>query len=266
VLHKTPQILFNHSVGEGYYCTGLSCAEMAKQSKPGQFLMLRIADQASEGKLSRPFSISNVKDHIIEIVFEAVGQNTKNLAAAEKGRMLSVIGPLGNGFQIDREAQAHLLVAGGIGIAPFPYLAGRILQECPHSKVAVLFGVRNLSKLLLTQLFKEYKIELKISSDDGTVGEKGFVTTILSKELDTLKDKKVAIYACGPTPMLKATAEIAAEKDIPCQVSLEEVMACGVGACLGCACKTRTDGGSTYKMVCKDGPVFDSKDVIFDEN
>jgi dihydroorotate dehydrogenase electron transfer subunit len=266
VFHKSLQILFNHNIGEGYYCAGFSCAEMAKASKPGQFLMLRIADQTWEGKLNRPFSISNIKDDIIEIVFEAVGRNTQNLSEAEKGRMINVIAPLGNGFEIDREAQAHLLIAGGIGIAPFPYLASRILQECPHSKIAVLFGVRAKFKLLLTEFFKEYKIELKVSSDDGSVGEHGFVTTMLSKELDALKDKKVAIYACGPKPMLKATASIAKERDIRCEISLEEVMACGVGACLGCACKTRVDGGSIYKMVCKDGPVFDAKDVIFDEN
>ena len=89
---------------------------------------------------------------------------------------------------------------------------------------------------------------------------------MLSKELDLLKEKKVVIYACGPKPMLKATAELALERNIPCQVSLEEVMACGVGACLGCACKTRANGDSVYKMVCKDGPVFSAKDVIFDEN
>ena len=176
VLHKIPQILFNHSIGEGYYCTGFSCAEMAKQSKPGQFLMLRIADQTWEGKLSRPFSISNIKDHIIEIVFETVGSNTRNLANAEKGKTLSVIGPLGNGFEIDHKAQVHLLVAGGIGVAPMPYLAVKILQECPHSKVIVLFGVRAKSKLLLTEFFKEYKIELKVSSEefDSKKEPKGF--------------------------------------------------------------------------------------------
>lgn len=266
MFHKSLQILFNHNIGEGYYCTGFSCAEMAKVSKPGQFVMLRIADQTWEGKLSRPFSISNVKDDIIEIVFETVGANTRNLAGAEKGKTLSVIGPLGNGFKIDCSAQVHLLVGGGIGIAPIPYLAIRILQECPHSKVAVLFGVRSETKMLLTDFFKEYKIDLKIASDDGSVGEKGFVTTLLSKELDAIKEGKVAIYACGPRPMLKATSELALKRNISCQVSLEEVMACGVGACLGCASKTRLNGGAVYKMVCKDGPVFDAKDVIFDEN
>lgn len=266
MFHKSLQLLFNHNIGEGYYRAGFSCAEMAKESRPGQFVMLRISDQTWEGKLSRPFSISNVKDDIIEIVFETVGANTRNLAEAEKGRTLSVIGPLGNGFKIDCSAQAHLLVAGGIGIAPIPYLAIRILQEYPHSKVAVLFGVRGETKLFLTDFFKEYKIDLKISSDDGSIGEKGFVTTLLSKELDAIKDRKVAIYACGPKPMLKATSELALERNVHCQVSLEEVMACGVGACLGCATKTHANSGTVYKMVCKDGPVFDAKDVIFDEN
>ena len=266
MLHRSQQILFNHCVGEGYYLIGFSCAKMAECVKPGQFMMLRMNDQAWEGKLSRPFSISNVKDDIIEIVFETVGKSTHNLAAAEKGKELNVIGPLGNGFRIEKDVDIHILVAGGIGIAPFPYLATQILQEYPESKVIALLGVRSMSKLLLTKFFEECDIELKVSSDDGSVGHHGLVTELLSEELNTLEEKKAAVYACGPDPMLKAIAAITLGMDTLCQVSLEEVMACGVGACLGCARKVREGDGWTYKMVCKDGPVFNAKDVIFDED
>ena len=266
MLHESRQILFNHSVGEGYYTIGFSCEKMAAEAEPGQFLMLRMVDEAWEGKLSRPFSISNVKDDIIEIVFETVGKSTNNLAGADKGRLLDVIGPLGNGFSIEKEADVHVLIAGGIGIAPFPYLSTRILQECPKSKVLVLLGVRSVSRLLMTGFFEEYDIELKISSDDGSVGLHGQVTGLFENVLETLGESSIAAYACGPGPMLKEVASATIARGIPCRLSVEEIMACGVGACLGCACKVREGDGWTYKMVCKDGPVFDAKEVIFDEN
>ena len=266
MLYKSQQILFNHNIGEGYYLIGFSCPELAGRAQPGQFVMLRMADQAWEGKLSRPFGVSNVKDDVVEIVLEVVGRCTRNLAAAEKGRELDVVGPLGNGFNIDKEAEVHFLVAGGIGIATFPYLGIRILQECPKSKIAVLLGVRSASKLFFEKHFREYDLELEVSSDDGTVGYHGLVTELLTEKLDSLEDVKPAIYACGPEPMLKAAASIASDRNISCQLLLEEIMACGVGACLGCARKVREGKGWTYKMVCKDGPVFDSKDVIFDED
>jgi dihydroorotate dehydrogenase electron transfer subunit len=129
----------------------------------------------------------------------------------------------------------------------------------------MLAGFRTSASIILEQLFEEIDVEYKAATDDGSRGFKGLVTELLDRELDKNAEKSVAVYTCGPEPMLRRVAEITVERDVPCELSLEQRMACGVGACLVCACSTKTpDGGNTYKMVCKDGPVFNARDVVFE--
>ena len=132
-------------------------------------------------------------------------------------------------------------------------------------RTVMLAGFRTSASIILEQLFDEVGVDYKVATDDGSRGFKGLVTALFDQELDGNVDKNVAVYSCGPEPMLKRVAEITAERGLPCELSLEQRMACGVGACLVCACSTKTpDGGTTYKMVCKDGPIFDPRDVVLE--
>ncbi|MDD5045304.1 MAG: dihydroorotate dehydrogenase electron transfer subunit, partial [Candidatus Omnitrophica bacterium] len=172
------------------------------------------------------------------------------------GEYLDVIGPLGNGFTLPLTPYPlSLLVAGGMGVAPLVYLA-EILKR---SKILVLIGAQSKSGIICEKEFKDLGCSVKIATDDGSCGFRGKVTELLSNILVTMDCRPATIYACGPRPMLKAVAEIAQKENIPAQISLEEHMACGIGACLGCAVNTRAG----YKRVCKDGPVFGAEEIIW---
>jgi len=264
MIQKRVPIVFNHHLAGASHALGFECPEIAREAAPGMFVMVREARPRGY-LLNRPFSIGNVDDDTIEIYYDTVGTATRAFAALDKGDELDVFGPLGNGFTLETGAALNVLVAGGIGIAPFPFLAIELAQRNQGGRTVMLAGFRTSESIILEQLFDEIDVEYKVATDDGSRGFKGLVTALFEQELDENADKKVAVYSCGPEPMLKRVAQITAERNVRCEVSLEQRMACGVGACLVCACSTKTaDGGSTYKMVCKDGPVFDARDVVFE--
>lgn len=264
MIQKRVSIVFNHHLAGASHAMGFECPEIATEARPGTFVMLREA-QPRGYLLNRPFSIGNVDGKTIEIYYDTVGKATHAFAALHQGDELDVFGPLGTGFSVEPEAALRLLVAGGIGIAPFPFLAIELAKHRHSARTEVLAGYRASSHVILQKLFEQIGVAYEVATDDGSRGFKGLVTELLERQLDENAGEPVAVYACGPTAMLARVAEIAAARDLFCELSLEQYMACGVGACLVCACRVRTpDGGGTYKMVCKDGPVFNAREVVFE--
>ena len=238
-------------LAEGIFSMWLGAGEMAKAAVPGQFIAVYPNDSAR--LLPRPISIceTDPEKELLRIVYRVAGEGTKELSSCRAGDTLSIMGPLGNGFPLkDKKA---LLIGGGIGIPPMLELAKAL--SC--AKTAVL-GYRDSQTFLAEEIGKY--AGLAVATEDGSVGTKGTV-------LDAIKAqglKADIIYACGPTPMLRALKEYAAKEGIECWISLEERMACGVGACLGCVCHSKdVDEHSNVrnKRVCKDGPVFLADEV-----
>lgn len=238
-------------LAEGIFSVWLGAGEMAKAAVPGQFIAVYPNDSAR--LLPRPISIceTDPEKELLRIVYRVAGEGTKELSSCRAGDTLSIMGPLGNGFPLkDKKA---LLIGGGIGIPPMLELAKALSCE----KTAVL-GYRDSQTFLAEEIGKY--AGLAVATEDGSVGTKGTV-------LDAIKAqglKADIIYACGPTPMLRALKEYAAKEGIECWISLEERMACGVGACLGCVCHSKdVDEHSNVrnKRVCKDGPVFLADEV-----
>jgi dihydroorotate dehydrogenase electron transfer subunit len=264
MIQKRVPIVFNHHLAGASYALGFQCAEIAHEAKPGTFVMMREARPRGY-LLNRPFSIGSVDNDTVGIYYDTVGTATRSFAELDQGDELDVFGPLGTGFTLDTWTRVNILVAGGIGIAPFPFLAVELAKHRPQARTVILAGFRSAELIVLEELFGEIDVEYKLATDDGSRGYHGLVTGLLEQELGEHTDDKVALYGCGPEPMLKRIAEIAATRDLFCELSLERRMACGVGACLVCACAIRTPGGGTeYKMVCKDGPVFNARDVVFE--
>ena len=260
------KILAHKKITPHHCMVRVESSYLAKTAKAGQFVEVRCGTGV-DPLLRRPFGIHRIHKNGIEMLYEVVGKGTEILACKEPGDMLDVIGPLGNGFNLrttNDERRTTILVAGGIGVAPMAALAESI-GSSKNKKIFVLIGARTGSHVVCEVEFKKLGCAVSVTTDDGSKGRKGFVTDALKDLLrTTINDERLMIYACGPTPMLKAVALLAKEKSIPCQVSLEEHMACGVGVCLGCPVKVRKDLVDTeYKMVCKDGPVFDAEQVVW---
>lgn len=257
------KILSNKKVAPGFYRMKLGEGYLAKAARAGQFVEVKCAIGA-EALLRRPLGVHRIWPGGIEVLYEVVGKGTAILSEKSPGEELDIIGPLGNGFDPDLASDINILVAGGIGAAPLTALAESLYAK-QNKKVHVMIGARTKSHLICEEEFKSLGCAVKVSTDDGSRGYKGFVTELLISLLDTCKPetylpqfRRVMVYACGPTEMLKAVRAITLKRGIPCQVSLEERMACGVGVCLGCPVKVKAGG---YKMVCKDGPVFNAEEL-----
>ncbi len=230
----------------GIYCAlTIEAPELCESAQPGRFLHFK----CGANMLRRPISICDVHAPDLTVVFEIKGEGTKWLAARRPGDRVDVLGPLGRGFpQIEGRV---LLAGGGIGVAPL-LLAGKRAESCD----AVL-GFRSRERVLLVDEFEAVCGTVKWMSDDGSFGEKGFVASGVAAMLE--RGSYAAVLACGPAVMLRTVAQAAG--DTPCFVSVEQRMGCGIGACLVCSCAT-TDG---YRRVCKDGPVFDAKEVDWND-
>lgn len=232
------------------YALTLDGGELAETAEPGQFVHITCGHSRL---LRRPISICDVAGERLTVVFEVRGEGTAWLARREVGDTLNVLGPLGHGFDVS--GQRLLMVGGGIGAPPLLYAA----KQCTGEVHAVL-GFRSADRAMLLDAFQDYCKGVYLCSDDGTLGYHGFVDAMA---LEAIKDNHfTGVLACGPKPMLKSVWRVAEEAGIPCQVSMEERMGCGVGACLVCACKT-ADGA--MKHVCKDGPVFQAQEVDWND-
>ena len=249
------QIIAKNNLAKGIYDIEILCPEVAALAEPGQFVQA-----AAEGFfLRRPISICEINKEkgTIRLVFEIRGKGTQKLAELNTGDSIDLIAPLGNGFKVLNDKKA-ICVGGGIGTPPMLSIAKKY-----GNNAVVISGFRNMSAVILQDDFKAIGAKNVLCTDDGSAGIKGFVTDALRTEIENCKPD--IVYSCGPMVMLKNVTAICKEYGIECQVSLEQRMACGVGACLVCVCKTVKDGEEFNSHVCKDGPVFDSEEVVFDE-
>ena len=233
---------------------------IVKNSKPGHFIEIRVSDQ-TEPFLRRPISIHNLdrEEGILEFIFQVKGKGTEILSKKEVGSQIDIIGPLGYGTFKYEEYKNIAIIGGGIGVFPLYELAKCAKEN--NKNVNTYLGFRSKDFALLEEEFKNVSDKVILTTDDGSYSKKGFAINYLEKDIE--EGKIDSIYACGPLPMLKAVQKLALEKDLPCQISLEEKMGCGLGVCLGCAVKTSKSSKEApeYVHVCKAGPVFNAKDV-----
>ncbi|MBQ7757186.1 MAG: dihydroorotate dehydrogenase electron transfer subunit [Oscillospiraceae bacterium] len=247
-------IVDKKAIAKGVFDFTISCKEVADVAQCGQFVHI-----AADGfSLRRPISICDIDKEkgTLRIVFEVRGKGTEKISELNKGDLIDMIAPLGKGFKVLEKGKKAICIGGGIGTPPMLAIAKEYGENA-----TVISGFRNAAIALLQDDFKAQGNNTILCTDDGSAGRKGFVTEALKECL--INEKPDIIYACGPNVMLKAVAEIARDNGIYCQVSLEERMGCGVGACLVCACKTVKDGEEYFAHVCKDGPVFSAEEVIF---
>jgi dihydroorotate dehydrogenase electron transfer subunit len=261
MLNIKARIVSNKNIRGGYWHCAVSAPLIAAKALPGQFINIKV-NSGLVPLLRRPLSIHNIEAGKIFFLYEVLGPGTRELSQKKRGDYLDIIGPLGNGFDIKlagkKDFTDSVIVAGGMGAAPLCFLANKIKR----SKPLVLIGARSKEGILCEKEFKKLGCRVKISTDDGSCGYSGRVTELLENELSTGKPanrKTLSIYACGPQPMLKEISRLSKEYKIDAQLSLEEHVSCGFGACLGCVVKTQ----SGYKRVCKEGPVFVAKEIIW---
>ena len=238
-------------IASGIFDFLFEAPDFARQAQPGQFANIRLPGRT----LRRPISICVIdrEGGTLRFVFQIRGEGTAELAEYKAGDCLELLAPLGKGFPMEQNRKT-LLIGGGIGVPPLLGAAA----ELGTAAVAVL-GFRNREAVILEEDFKKLGAKTLVATDDGSYGFHGLVTELAAKE------EFEAVFACGPAPMLKAVRALAEERHVPCFLSLEERMACGIGACLGCATPLLDEEGNRYYgHVCKDGPVFDAYRVILE--
>lgn len=254
------KITENTPINKDHNLLVLSPDNIQQHPLPGQFYMIG-TDFSYDPLLKRPFSIfreaSSAEGGELQFLYRIKGKGTERMKEMKKGDTVNLLGPLGNGYPMPGKNLTPVLVAGGIGIASlFP------LAEKLSGNVHLFYGARTKNELLmLNELKGLVKKELIISADDGSEGTKGTVVDALDNFFTRHASRIThhVLYACGPSPMLEAVSKFAAEKGIKCYISMEENMACGVGACLGCTVKTKKG----YKRVCKEGPVFSAEEIVW---
>ena len=249
------KVVSNDKVCPKFYRLCIDAKPILKKIQPGQFIHIRAKD-GLEPFFRRPFSVYRALKYV-EILYEAVGQGTNILSEKKKGDAIDVLGPVGTPFQLpSKEIKQVVMVAGGIGIAPFLILSDALKKR--KMDLVLFYGGRTKGHVYPMKEFKENGCRIFVSTDDGGAGVKGRVTDLFSKvKVDA---KTTMIYTCGPHPMMAAVKRFAQKNNLRGQAACEEVMACALGACLGCSIKTTTG----YKTVCYDGPVFDIHEVIFE--
>ena len=230
----------------------IHCPEIAMSIKPGQFLNVRVSENIYP-LLRRPFSVCDVEGDYFYLMFNVFGEGTKILANKHYGDTIDIIGPLGNGFNYDSDYETAIIVAGGLGAAPFPYFIRKIINK---KSIISFIGGKSYRDVITHGMNN-----IMISTDDGSLGFKGTVIELLNKNLELLNKTKIKIFACGPNAMLRALKEFSLSNNFECEVSTEGAMACGFGICQGCPIES-TKISDKYLLICKDGPVFNVRDVI----
>ncbi len=263
------EVLRSEEIARDHFLMKIRLPSEMDDPMPGQFVMIRIAG-LQDPFLSRPISIyafSRGKSSCsLELLFRAVGKGTQILAGLIKGSLVEICGPLGGSYTIDPARKKIVLIAGGIGVAPLSLLAQYLGKTACRAAADMTFylGAQNAEAIVGLEALRKYCYNMVVCTDDGSQGVKGLVTKAFHKDMKKYPLADTAIYACGPKPMLRALSAILPEAAF-CQVSLEERMACGVGACVGCVVAIKDEQGEkAYRRVCADGPVFELKDVIWE--
>lgn len=262
-------IVAHEQLAEFEYEITVRAPEVAREARPGQFLQV-LYDQTYNPFTRRPFSVYRVDPDAgtFSIVYLARGIFTYGLRNKQVGQTLSIVGPLGNWFAPDPDpAVTHLMVAGGVGAPPLYFLAQRLsCGDRADCKIAVVNGARTRELLVGVEEFDQLGVEVRYTTDDGSHGLRGIVTDALLKLLDSASGP-VHVYTCGPTVMMRAVADLCLTRDIPCQVSLETLMPCGLGVCMGCVVKIKDPDapqGFQYLRSCYEGPVFRADQILWE--
>jgi dihydroorotate dehydrogenase electron transfer subunit len=281
VLQSKAEILMNQEIAPGHFKMTIYLGSRKIKIRPGQFFHIR-AGTSYDPLLRRPISVHriNEKPNIAELLYKAAGRGTQLMARRSKGTCIDILGPLGNGFRVPKGQSNFILVAGGMGIAPLVALADQLATFRKKTITAIL-GAKNKDFIICKKQLQEIGARVVAVTEDGSDGEKGLATSVLENIIERFDIRKTApavqkrharqlvigeyvpdvgLYACGPLGMLKSVAGIARYYKIQSQASFEERMACGVGACLGCAIRTQRG----YERVCKEGPVFDLADIVWE--
>ncbi|MGA2656675.1 MAG: dihydroorotate dehydrogenase electron transfer subunit [Verrucomicrobiota bacterium] len=257
IVEQTVRVISNEPDTDLYFRLVVRAPRIAPLVQPGQFAHLRIPP-LELALLRRPFSIFQAQGDTFSVLYKTVGKGTEALSRMRAAEELSAIGPLGRGFTLPESGgETPLLVAGGYGMAALYLLARRSPR-----KGIVFVGGRRRADILCEAEFRALGWEVRVATEDGSAGEKGLVTQPLIAELKPGTGKR-KLFACGPTPMLEAVAGIAAEFNVPAELSMDEQMCCGLGACLTCVLPIKTDAGWEYQRTCTEGPVFDSRRVLW---
>ncbi|MBL8012921.1 MAG: dihydroorotate dehydrogenase electron transfer subunit [Candidatus Omnitrophica bacterium] len=253
-LQNIYKVIANEQLCPRFYRLAFDAPQLAREAQPGQFVHIRTS-LGLQPFFRRPFSIYRAQKYV-EIFYEPVGQGTQLLASKIKGDDLDVLGPLGTPFTLpSKEIKQVVMVAGGIGIAPFLALSDVLKKK--KFELVLLYGGRTKNHVYPMKEFKANGVKVFVATDDGSVGFKGRVSGLFSKV--RLDPQTTRVYTCGPNPMMAAVQKFCIENNLPGEAACEEIMACGLGACLGCSIPTK----SGYKTVCYDGPCFDIKEVMF---
>ncbi|MBI2505358.1 MAG: dihydroorotate dehydrogenase electron transfer subunit [Candidatus Latescibacteria bacterium] len=264
MLDERAPICFNRQVAEGFYRLRLEAPRIATQAEPGQFASLRVSDQLVP-LLRIPLSFCAVDKQAgtIDLLYETRGPKSRLLSQAQPQQTLSCLGPLGRGFVPPAPGQRVVLVGGGIGLPPLLFMGARLRQQ-GHEEVVLLAGARSAAKHLPSGELQAAAPQVRLATDDGSLGHGGLVTELLAEELEAGSGSMVC--ACGPQGMMAAAAGLCRRREVSCQVSLEEYMACGFGVCVGCVVETASgEGYGRYQRICVEGPVFDALQVRWEE-
>ena len=273
----TGRVMMNRELAAGVYLISLRLPDAFPTPAPGQFVMIKVMD-GHDPLLRRPFSIhafTRVKDYaILEILYKVVGRATKLLSSLPGEAAISIMGPLGQGFALIPARKNIIIIAGGMGLAPLSFLVQQymnvIRSDASHGglfrRVICYIGAAGADFLVELEKIEACCEDIRVSTDDGSCGFHGNVIELFRRDQAFYNPDDAAVYACGPAIMLKALAKIFADTEFFCQVSMEERMACGLGACLGCAVAGKgQDGQMTYQRVCQEGPVFNIRDLNWEE-
>ncbi len=253
-------VLEHHNFQGDYRILRLSAPLVGPLVKPGQFLELQVP-QLGERILRRPFSIYKAGGEGVSILYKAVGRGTEAMRHLKEGDEVDIIGPLGNGYPEADKTKQPVLVAGGYGNAALYILAERL-----ETKGIAFFGGRTAEDILLVKEFEKLGWDVRPTTDDGSLGTQGLVTAAFDPWMAEQDADSFELFVCGPNPMLKAMGDRAIENNFTAWLSLDKNMACGVGACLTCVIKRKTeDGDWEWARCCKDGPIFESREIMWDE-
>jgi dihydroorotate dehydrogenase electron transfer subunit len=273
------RIIENLQIAKDHFVMSLLLTSTCDSALPGQFIMIR-KQGVKDPLLSRPLSLYGVYQtdagSVLEFLYRVVGKGTLALSRLTAGDTVDILGPLGKPFVVLPDRPHVILLAGGIGAAPLSYFLEYLAktpdqnvssrQEIPSfRKITFYLGATTASSLVGLKKIECFCSDVRISTDDGTAGFAGTITKLLGNDLEKIDHRDLCIYSCGPAPMIRGLSQLLQPYSIPCQVSMEERMACGIGACLGCSIKVREPStGWAYCQVCMDGPVFDIKDLLWD--
>jgi dihydroorotate dehydrogenase electron transfer subunit len=271
------RVVFNRRISASYRHLGIAAPGFPPAFGPGQFVMVRPSG-AVDPFLPRAFSIYRIVPSAdaaaptVEILYKVLGKGTRCLSRMEAGQQVGFLGPLGNRFTVRGDVDTAVLVAGGIGVPPIAALATQLRnpQSLPGGpagairSLVVFLGAKTAEDILCVKDFETAGAAVHVTTEDGSLGARGVITDLLAPFLLGTRDSAPMVFTCGPPGMLATVARLAEYHGISCQTSVEANLACGFGACMGCAIEVQSDTcGPTYKLVCKDGPVFDSRELVW---